>query len=114
MTFAIKDNEFICEVLNYIDDLIDIEVEKDDDLEKEIIQISLELPKEAYRKFGPEAAWILEKTIKENPIGFINYFFPGCFDEIDWDDTEEQNMTIFEKDGSLKIVLNICCLIDDY
>jgi len=112
MPFAVKDTEFVDDILEHIGDTIDLNIEKDEDTGKEFLELSLELPKEAYRKFGPEAAEAIKNYIKTSPHEFIHRFFPGSFDEIEWGQTEEEHMAIYENNGSLKIVLNLCCLID--
>lgn len=114
MTFAIKDNDFVYDVLEDIGDTIILDVDRDDESGKEFIQLSFELPKEAYKKFGPESVEMIQKFIGNKPFEFMNKFFPGHLEDIEWGEAENEHMSIYEDNGNLKIVLNICCLIDDY
>lgn len=111
MPFAIETEIF--DILEEIQDKIDIDIENDDDLGKSLIQISLTLPKEAYHKFGPEGAEQLTNFLRSDPIKFIEYFFPGDLEDIEYGDLEKQHTNIVENNGDLHININLCCVIDD-
>ncbi len=111
MAFVIQDQVF--DILEEIEDKIHLEVEHDYELDKDLIQMSLTLPKESYRKFGPEAAEMLQNFIENDPIGFIEYFFPGDFEELEFDQIEKEYTKIIEENNSLKIFISLCCVLDD-
>jgi len=114
MPFATKDEDVIFEILEDFNDEVLLDVERDEENGKEFIELVMELPEEAYQKFGPESVEVLRNFISKNPHEFLEYFFPGDIEELEWGEIENQHMSIQEENGKLKITINIHCKIEDY
>lgn len=114
MPFSTKDDDVIFEILEDFNDEIVLNIERDEENGKEFIEFTMELPEEAYQKFGPESVEVLRSFISRNPHEFLEYFFPGDIEELEWGEIENQHMSIREENGKLKIAINIYCKIEDY
>lgn len=106
------DYELIDEILEGFDDKILIDIENGEE-GYDLLEIELNLPKEVYRKYGPESIRWLEEYINYNPYEFCDFFFPGIIKDMEWGDIEKEFLSVRENQGSIKMNLNICCKMKD-
>lgn len=106
------DYDLIDEILEGFEDKAMLDIEENEG-GNDFLEIELYMPKEIYRKFGPELISWLEEYINYNPYEFCDLLFPGIMQDMEWGDLEKEYLSIMVDEGSIKMNLNMCCKIKD-